>query len=205
MGDPTKVFFLEPTKLYTRALRRVTKRFDQECKRPSPFRYCYAKVQAGSVTADTHPTGGQIEWPRDDARWPVECCQCGERFRSDDLWLVDYDRVYRRHDTGDEYTLRSAPPGACWDAPWMREHAVGPDGRTLVVRLPDHHDWIIDSRASNCTLPGDNEHRCWVRHGRPEDGTLHVDKNGLTCGAGAGSIQTPRWHGFLHHGALTTC
>ena len=51
----------------------------------------------------------------------------------------------------------------------------------------------------------DNVHKCWVRHGRPEDGTLHVDKNGKTCAAGAGSILTSKWHGFLHNGHLVPC
>lgn len=64
---------------------------------------------------------------------------------------------------------------------------------------------MIDGRASNCTMPDDNVHKCWVRHGRPEDGTLHVDKNGNTCAAGAGSIATPNFHGFLHNGDLSAC
>ena len=34
------------------------------------------------------------------------------------------------------------------------------------------------------------------------DGTLHVDKNGVTCAAGAGSIALPNLHGFLHNGHL---
>lgn len=80
---------------------------------------------------------------------------------------------------------------------------VGDDGRSLVVRCPDGHDWMIDSRASNCTLPKNDTHHCWVRHGKPEDGTLHVDKNGATCAAGAGSIG--KWHGFLHGGRFTGC
>lgn len=29
-----------------------------------------------------------------------------------------------------------------------------------------------------------------------------VAKNGLTCAAGAGSIATPNWHGYLRHGEL---
>lgn len=59
--------------------------------------------------------------------------------------------------------------------------------------------------ARNCTMPDDTTHKCWVRHGRPEDGSLHVDKNGHTCGAGAGSIDTGKWHGFLHNGELVEC
>jgi hypothetical protein len=82
------------------------------------------------------------------------------------------------------------------------------DGRVLVCRLPDGHDWVIDSRCNNCPLPLDDEHWCWNRSGRPEDGTLDVRKGKpgqTTCSAGAGSIRTGRWHGFLHSGALKTC
>lgn len=66
--------------------------------------------------------------------------------------------------------------------------------------------WYIENRASNCTLPQDNDHRCWVRHGTVGQ-KIHVDKNGKTCGAGAGSIfmgPDNSWHGFLQNGKLTT-
>lgn len=79
------------------------------------------------------------------------------------------------------------------------------DGRVLIVRLPDGHDWTIDSRCNNCDLLLDDEHWCWNRSGRPEDGTLDVrrSKPGQTsCNVGAGSIQTGRWHGFLHNGVV---
>lgn len=79
------------------------------------------------------------------------------------------------------------------------------DGRVLICRLPDRTDWVIDSRANNCTLPLDDKHWCWVRTGRPEDGTLHISKGGRTCSAGAGSIATPGYHGFLRHGRLVSC
>lgn len=72
----------------------------------------------------------------------------------------------------------------------------------LVVVTPDGHWWDIDSRASNCTMKEDKVHRCWVRHGDPPNVT--VDKQGATCNAGAGSIQTPDWHGFLRDGKLIT-
>jgi hypothetical protein len=54
-------------------------------------------------------------------------------------------------------------------------------------------------------MKDDMAHFCWVRHGRPEDGNLHVDKNGQTCSAGGGSIDTGKWHGFLHNGELNPC
>ena len=99
----------------------------------------------------------------------------------------------------------SAEPGACWDAWWMPDNWKGADGIALMVRLPDGHDWHVDSRSSNCTRPDDNVHKCWVRHGDPRECHVTVDKNGDTCAAGAGSIQSPTWHGFLRDGHLVEC
>lgn len=75
------------------------------------------------------------------------------------------------------------------------------NGPHLIVTTPGGA-WNIDSRASNCGLPFDYEHRCWVRHGDPP--LITVDKAGKTCSAGAGSIQCGSYHGFLRNGELTT-
>lgn len=75
------------------------------------------------------------------------------------------------------------------------------EGPQLTVVCPNGSEWTIDSRASNCTLRYDYEHRCWVRHGEPP--MVTVDKNGLTCAAGGGSIQAGDYHGFLQNGILT--
>ena len=200
MGDPVKVFFLSPTDTHRRSLRRL--RCIDGCG-ADPKGWCRASVVIDTIEAE-NPTSGQVKWPRDDARWPKACERCGRAFDDSADWLVDHDRFYKRSDTGELVTLHDAPPGACWDASWFHDHPqyLGPDGRCLIVRCPDGHDWMVDGRASNCTLPNDNIHKCWVRHGRPEDGTLHVDKNGVTCSAGAGSIATGKWHGFLHNGFL---
>lgn len=78
------------------------------------------------------------------------------------------------------------------------------DGRHHHVVLPNGHPWCIESRASNCGLPDDREHRCWVFAGDDADvSTWHVSKDGKTCAAGAGSIASSDYHGFLHHGELT--
>lgn len=117
--------------------------------------------------------------------------------------------IYRRSDTGEELALNDAPVGAMWYADWYlsedgeRKHHLiqpGPDGHVLVVRTPGG-DWCVDSRASNCTMPDDDEHHCWVRHGEPPN--ITVDKNGHTCRAGAGSIAVGDYHGFLRDGHLT--
>src|SRR6185503_6337156 len=93
-----------------------------------------------------------------DPRWPVACSKCAQPFEQKDEFQLFTRQLYVRPDTGERMTLADAPPGG--------------------------HDWMIDSRCSNCTRKDDNEHFCWVRHGSPEDGTLHVDKVGNTCAAG---------------------
>ena len=83
------------------------------------------------------------------------------------------------------------------------DNCEDPRGHLKVI-LPNGHEWDVDGRASNCTKPDDRLHRCWVRHGDPlNPSTLHVDKAGNTCNAGAGSILSGDYHGFLHHGMLT--
>lgn len=84
--------------------------------------------------------------------------------------------------------------------PLKRPSSLFADGAQLNVMTPGG-PWNIDSRASNCTMPFDYEHRCWVRRGEPPN--VHVDKDGNTCQAGAGSIGMTNYHGFLHDGALT--
>lgn len=161
--------------------------------------------------------------PHDDPRWPRHC-GCGYAFQDSDEWQVWTEAIYRRGDTGADTTLRDAAPGAMWNAWWMGKHHSGPDGRSIVVKLPNGNDWMIDGIASNCDAPcldcgqpmsahlakdsaiacrilNPRPHKCWVRHGEPPN--LTVDKNGVTCGAGAGSILSGNYHGFLQNGELT--
>lgn len=107
-------------------------------------------------------------------------------------------------------------------------HVWTPDARASNCTSPCKHCGVEYQfhKTPNCSNPGDGrewtrgqyqdsvpEHRCWVRHGDPRTGVVHVDKNGLTCRAGAGSILfkgnpargVPDYHGFLHHGKLTNC
>jgi hypothetical protein len=107
-----------------------------------------------------------------------------------------------------DYARRNEP-GAMWYAPdGSYKSRLGPDGRFLMVRLPNGDIWRVDSRASNCTRPDDDVHRCWVRHG--EAPNITVDKNGDTCGCGH-SIGSGwkdgayTYHGFLTNGVLRSC
>lgn len=116
---------------------------------------------------------------------------------------------WRRVDTGEEKeTVHQFGIGAMWQAIWYPKNMTW-DNETdphLIVCCPNGddgvRDWDIDSRAKNCGLPSERLHRCWVRHGVAP--LLTVDKNGVTCDAGAGSIALPKWHGFLTNGVLDT-
>lgn len=223
MADRIKVFWCEPTDRERQWLRRY-RSGDEKCAGPGGYGFCNAMFALGEAdilyTSDGYIDGSRRKQlasaPRDDdPRWPTKCDACTRAFTNEDPKQLFTRQIYVRVDQPNiRFTLDDAPAGACWDAWWVHEHgrdgligcgwSIGPDHRSLVVVCPDGHQWMIDARASNCTMKGDNTHHCWVRHGKPEDGTLHVDKNGNTCAAGAGSIQTPKWHGFLHHGELHT-
>jgi hypothetical protein len=114
---------------------------------------------------------------------------------------------WRRVDTGEERKHNNEfGVGAMWFAYWQVRNRdwSNETGPHLHVRCPNGpdgtRDWDIDSRCSNCALPNDKLHRCWIRHGEPPN--ITVDKSGLTCSAGAGSIALPKWHGFLRGGRL---
>jgi hypothetical protein len=208
-----QTYWLEPTDRVVLGLRRYIRRADGggfTCEdgfhsalvrigeAPATFR----DEEHGRVLAAREPT------PIDDPRWPTQCA-CGYQFTNDDHRQADWQELlYRRSDTGEETTLRDAPPGASWDAWWMPSGGTfgrgrGADGIFLIVRCPNGRDWHVDGRASNCGLPDDVTHRCWVRHGDPRQANVTVDKNGATCSAGAGSIQAGDYHGFLQNGVLT--
>ena len=214
----TRCFWLDPAGLARVGLRRYcSSRADRsECPREGGrWKYHGAMVELDDVTFRSyaeHPEGcdhwqtgpdetalvPDFEFPgHDDPRWPAQC-ECGYEFVAEDEYQDWWEPLYRG-DTGGLTTLRDAPPGAMWDAWWYPWK--GADGRSLVARCPNGHEWTIDSRATNCTMPDDNEHRCWVRHGEPPN--ITVDKNGLTCAAGAGSILAGDYHGFLRDGVFT--
>jgi len=78
-------------------------------------------------------------------------------------WGLRTETIYRRKDTGEKATLNHFGIGAIWEAEWYNDipWLTGVDGHSYVVRTPGG-DWCIDSRASNCGLPDDEVHKCWV-------------------------------------------
>lgn len=210
---PVPVFFCEPTGM-------------QRCHRGH---WC----DACKVITYTDCPLAEFQQGFPDPRPTVSCRQCGQPVRMNSRGI---DEEMRRTDTGETFEKWQAlPPGAVWqsEAPgedgsrhnWrsyrdkrgrrFKDEKMcglldrpGVDGRVLICRLPDGRDWVIDSRARNCDKKHDDDHWCWNRSGRPEDGTLDVRKGKpgqTTCGAGAGSIDTGTWHGYLHDGKLRAC
>lgn len=158
-------------------------------------------------TGEAPSFGSEKDYPEE--RWPTACKDCGAPAPTDPkkptavgqegIYYHRFVSVTKLYDSpsgeperGDVYVMDYHHPGECpfWD---------NCDGHHFWAILPNGHTWDIDSRANNCTMPDERTHRCWVRVGSLEEGNLHVDKNGHTCAAGAGSIAVPGWHGFLHH------
>lgn len=132
--------------------------------------------------------------------WPTHCRDCGAEVPKENITKqVFTKRLYNTPSGNPE-------PGNIYFNSWLPENFYWDNhsGPHLECLVPNGEYWNIDSRAENCTMKDDRTHRCWVRHGDPENGTIHVDKNGNTCAAGAGSIQTKNYHGFLHNGNFTT-
>lgn len=229
------VFFIEPTGRTRISLRRYRSTRNEDAKKcPLPHGYHNKLVFITEAPERKSPEGWieevSVDVYQDDSRWPAKC-DCGYEFNPNDEAdkdQVSQDSIYRRTDNGQEMTLQEAGVGAIWNAWWMVERGsktVGADGMCLVCKMPGGHDWMIDGVASNCDSPckycgiprhahpegnksghhyeDAHPHNCWIRHGTPPN--LTVDKNGVTCGAGAGSIVVPGWHGFLTNGKLVSC
>lgn len=144
---------------------------------------------------------------RRDAITSFCCDKCGEMVGAhgtEDFTLTgSYGQRYNtrtgRPEPGDLFYQEQIgfdEPGKCF-------HHDNCDGRHLVAVLPTGEHWDIDSRANNCTRPDDRLHRCWVREGEPPN--ITAGKAGNTCSAGAGSIATSNWHGFLRNGEFISC
>lgn len=226
-----RCFWLKETNRAALGLRRYRSGQTQPCPRPHGYHDALVYIDEIRATKSEPDEYGHRHWvypdkpeiPHDYPRWPTACA-CGYVFAPDDEWQVWTEAIYRRTETGEDTSIRDAGPGAMWDAWWMGDLWRGPDGRCLVVKLPNGHDWTIDGIASNCDAPcldcgapmsahlaqsptipcrrlNPTPHKCWVRHGEPP--RITVDKNGVTCHAGAGSILSGDYHGFLRDGVFT--
>lgn len=167
----------------------------------------YGNSRTGCHNAQMHLIDGNIpgDWelggkPEDypDEMWPTQCEHCGAAVPAEATRQVFRERLYNtesgRPEPGDLYWNDWLPEKFYWD-----NH----QGPHLMAVLPNGNHWCIDSRANNCGRRDDKTHRCWVRNGEPPN--ITVDKNGDTCQAGAGSILSGDYHGFLRNGEFVGC
>lgn len=199
-------FFLQETNDVSVYLRRYTTTFKEgTCPLHNGYHNASIHIENEPVERSTRGyinNSGKPGPAHNDPRWPMSCA-CGYVFSEEDEWQRDTHLLYKRLDTGEEIILRNAPSGAMWYAWWFDDMYKPQLEHCLVVKTPGNRDWIIDGQASNCTIPDDKmqeKHHCWVLHGEPPNVT--IDKQGTTCSAGAGSVQSGNWHGFLRNGFL---
>lgn len=213
----TKCFWIEPVlpERVVLSMRRFRHSWADGSECPGRLGYHNASIQIGEAAPEWESidTRHVLSWrsenstlSHDDPRWPQFCEGCGLRFEENDEWQVNQDLIYVRVETGETRALRDweNEPGAMWDADWCHDWRTGPDGLSLMVVCPGGGVWFIDGPAKNCTNPSDTAHRCWVRVGEPPNITVgKLAPRQTTCGAGAGSIQTHNYHGFLVNGVFT--
>jgi hypothetical protein len=161
---------------------------------------------------------------------PEQCPGCGVTYG--DNYFKSGIPFYLRDDTAEIISGRLPPGAMYYSEHWDGQQTGPDGKNLVVFIphyvkdqiAPEGQPWHVDSIAGNCTVlckcgesyhrhnlgevpnckkfdPVDNRaHRCWVRTGIAPN--VHVSKEGLTCGAGGGSIQGTNWHGFLRHGVL---
>lgn len=182
MSGAIQCFMLEPTEIAAEYLRRYVQVTYGDCSAGTG--YHNARSEIGQVAYDAKRIHGD-NFNREDERWPLRCA-CGYVFRWDDEWQHGAEQLYRRSDTAELCTLRDAPPGAMWYAPWYEQVYKGPDGRCLVVRTPCG-DWIPDAESANGGKP-------WDRTGVPPLVTVTPS---ILINSGKRS-----YHGWLRAGQL---
>ncbi len=192
---PLACFLITATNRHRVKLRRFTTSGTRPCPARGEWGHDASTV-VGEVVAAEHPPNGDnsAAYPHDDPRWPSKCAHCDAPFAEGDAHQVFHEQVYVRADgqPGDYFT-RELPPGAMYDAPWLLElpDHRGPDGRSLILRLPDGRDWCIDGPSSN----GNG----WSRTGEPPKVTARPSI--LTHNANG----SESYHGWLTDGMLVPC
>lgn len=195
IGRQVALFLMEATEETFRDLRRYRMGASPSNECPGRMGYHDAAVRYDRVPVvyadpDRKTIRGDVpvnEIPaRDDPRWPTKCDGCEYLFAPEDEWQVFIESIYRRSDTGEEFTLRSAPAGAVWDCPWYE--SKGPDGKCICIMTPGGA-WMPDLPSTSGTP--------WQRTGvLPK----------ITCNP---SILMPHgkpeYHAWLRDGVLIDC
>lgn len=141
-----------------------------------------------------------LQWMRNDG---THCAEDDPHRHKGSPW-------YRRKDTGEEFV--GAPPGAVFyyddivecTPEQIARLPKGPDGRHLVVVLPDSHWWSPDSNASNSGTPWQRTGTMPVFDVNPSILT-HKPKWTQVDGKWKSVGKETSYHGFLRNGWLEEC
>jgi len=159
MSESVECFWLEPTSLQRVYLKKWG---FSTCL--AGYTRCFSKSPLCVVEIAEEPIAS---WPEDDIRWPQHCSQCGKAFGESAGTQLAHELLYKWSGTDILLTISEAPPGAMWDAWWLKKHyEPGPDGIHLVVRLPGMLDWQVDRPPSDEERKdGKDGDRIWTRTG----------------------------------------
>jgi hypothetical protein len=159
---------------------------------PGEYSYHDATVPMDVVPLEGDTIHEQDMPPKDDPLWPKMCDRCKQyAFVDDDRWQVFVDWRFRNTETGEIVNFRNLQVGAMYDCHWYGKDMRGPDGKALVVILPDRTPWCIDGCAHPPGQPPVMP--AWTRTGTPPNVSASP------------SILTPGYHGWLKDGVLTDC
>lgn len=205
MTDRWPLFWVKPSAFQLETVSAYAFR-----QAPCPAaRHGLASCMAELVVQRSPVEGPALTYQQLSESFPLlkACAACGRAVDSTWSFSTGRRRLWFRPEAPDD--LREHPedfgPGAVHEADWLARFAHSwwddwPEGKAPIVIQTPGGGWMPESRANNCTLKDDRLHRCWVLHG--EGLNLTADKNGRTCSAGAGSILSGGWHGWLSNGIL---
>lgn len=198
---PWPVFWTTESGEVQQSLRRYTSSSDDAPDCAGGYHNASTVIGRAPLVRDDHGylnVSGDMH-PHDDPRWPAACA-CGYVFTDADEWQLDQEPIYRRPDTGEEWTQRDLPAGAMFNAFWNPPDWCNlTDGLALTVVLPPGSPdarsrfWNIDGPA-NSEATGLKPH-AWTRTGDHLALPPTIDVNP--------SILVTDYHGYLHAGVLT--
>lgn len=208
---PVKCFLVQAHPIFRVAIKGSISSDTIPCKHPGSYHFAdktffqgtEEECNAKHLQKDTTDLIGQ--------KFVGACRNCANQIQVD-IHSVSVGPLWVRADNPDDIRdhIDDFGPGAMYFADyWVSENGLylcDWDNQTtppLHVICPGGQHWNIDSRAGNCTMNEDRQHRCWVKSG--EVPNITAGKEGNTCGAGAGSIKTHNYHGHLINGEFTDC
>lgn len=160
-------------------------------------------AEASPVGADGYQHGSINEVAHDDPRWPQACSRCGAAFTSAQTgWQTNELDWYEGG--GHRFSLGigdwEAPVGAVIPAPWM-EHLPDNGCPSVRITLPDRER--SDGLSTNVWL---SRQQASLRRpsGSGELGPQWAISGSLPGITVTPSIDSPKWHGWIQGGVLTT-